>query len=135
MKEDRMEQQGETLPLGEALKGVPLAELCSIQDAAEQLGIHYHSAYNLLHRRLMPWRWATVEEEERIRKGGESDQADLLPRVKEFPPKQPGQRLKLFARADVAQLKRDSTRKVGLRGKDRRPRARRMSKLQSVTGK
>jgi len=129
-----MELQGEPSPPREALNGVSLAECCSILDAAEQLGIHYNSAYNLLHRRILPWRWATVEEEEVIRKGGESDHSDLLPRVKEFPPKKPGQRLKLFARADIAQLGSDSTHKAGLRGKDRRPRARRMSKLQSVTG-
>src|SRR5712692_12024453 len=111
-----------------ALSDLALWQCCTIHDVADWFGIAYNSAYNLLARNQVRWRWASEGEEQQLMTQAAGDACRPLPRVVGLPPKTPGQRLKLFAKADIAALKREKRGK-GQRGKDRRPRKRRVPKV------
>ncbi len=111
-----------------ALSDLALWQCCTIHDVAQWFGIAYNSAYNLRALSQVSWRWASEREEQQLMTQAAGDVTGLLPRVVGLPPKTPGQRLKLFAKADIAALKREKRGK-GQRGKDRRPRKKRVPEV------
>jgi len=111
-----------------ALSDLALWQCCTIHDVAQWFGIAYNSAYNLRALSQVSWRWASEREEQQLMTQAAGDVTGLLPRVVGLPPKSLGQRLKLFAKADIAALKREKRGK-GQRGKDRRPRKKRVPEV------
>src|SRR5579859_2628604 len=101
-------------PITTILESVALAELCTIAEAAEMLGVKYISAYGFIGRKQIPWRWATSQEESQLNSDG---------RTGSLPGKQPGQRLKLVQRVDIDKAMSER-RERGKRSKDKGNRVR-----------